>query len=95
MQSIGRTTIGDLDWGGIISSAISATSNVVSANQQYKAQQSAANSQIQLASLQLQQQQQANQYAQQTQWVPGVPNIVLIGGGALAAFLIFKAMKKR
>ena len=87
----GQNRIGVLDWGGLINNVVNTAGSVVQSTNAVKAQQIQANSSAQIAQYNLAAQAQQNQYSQAGSIIPGVPNIVLIGGAAaIAAFLLLR-----
>lgn len=85
--------VGEIDWNGIFNSATTAASNIVQSSNQLKAQQAAANSSAQAAAWG----QPYNAYPATTgagyvqpSIIPGVPNIALLAGAALIAFMVLR-----
>lgn len=94
MQVIAGKKIGSLDWGGLIENVVNTAGSVVQSSNQVKQQQIAANAATTMAQYNLAQQQAQNQYAQSGSLIPGVPNIVLLGGAA-AVVVGFFLLRKR
>jgi hypothetical protein len=90
MNVVTGRKIGSMDWGGLIENVVNTAGSVVQSSNQVKQQQIAANAATTLAQYNLAQQQASNQYTQSGSLIPGVPNVVLIGGAAVLAFMLLR-----